>query len=122
MTIYKKTKFRSAKGEWKTTIVPLPEGDQEIEHAGLQIPVNIKGNEVTVYVDSSRGDRERGYICGFPGYMDLRVDVFINQTGEFEPVIMPRDNRPVIRIGVDDSVVWVERHDEQPVVAREQEA
>ncbi len=97
----------------------LKDGEHVIEHAGLHVPFSVKGDEVTVFADLASGERDRGYICGFPGYMDIRVDVFKTATGENRPVLLPDDGEIVVCIhgtNKDEASVYVERFDTPPVV------
>ncbi len=119
MTIYRTSKIFVDNQKRVLSAKPLADGEHVIAHAGLHVPLSVKGDEVTVYADLASGKRDCGYICGFPGYMNLRFDVFGKATGENRPVLLPTDGKMVVCIhgtNIDEASVYVERFDTPPVV------
>lgn len=93
----------------------LSNGDHTIVHNGLEVPVTVNGNAVTIHLDKTRGNLAEGTIIG------MGEEWTMAQKGKLKRVTVEPDeglNNVSLQIfrNIEGIVLLLERHEQQPEV------
>jgi hypothetical protein len=115
MTIYKVTRADvNIGGEMhEAEIVDVKElknGRHTLENNGLQVPVSVKGNEVTVHVAEAKGNLRTGYVA------DMGDDWTFEDKGDLKKIVIePAEGESAMAIHGSQSLL-LERHGKKPEI------
>lgn len=122
MAIYRVERGVVGEDEWRLVKAEvLSDGRHVVEQLGLQVPIAVEGDEVTVYVDEVAGTLDEGYVCGADNYENSTFDQLRMRRGLRALVLRPLDGTSVVHLFGDEELpsVLIERHDRPPTVHRE---